>query len=128
MKYLKKGGRVTPAAAMIGSILKIKPILQIHGGRLDRYALVHNLTKAKMAMKTAVKKDLETAFATYAEREEMAIFVALTQNEDQAKSFCEELKKDFPDIPLLYCEPLPLSVSCHIGPGALAVCCTRIVK
>ena len=125
MKYLKKGGRVTPAAAMIGTILKIKPVLQIQGGKLDRYALVHNLVKAKIAMKTAIKNDLEKTFASYKEKGEMAIYVAHTQNLTQAEIFVEELKKEFPDIPVLYCEPLPLSVSCHIGPGALAVSCTR---
>lgn len=128
MKYLKKGGRVTPAAAMIGTILKIKPVLQIHGARLDRYALVHNTLKAKIAMKDAIKKDLETTFASFVEQGEMALYVAHTANEPLAKAFAEEVQALLPHIPVTYCDPLSLSVACHIGPNALAVACARFVK
>lgn len=128
MKYLKKGGRVTPAAAMIGSILKLKPILQIHGGKLDKYALVRGSLKAKDTMKAAMKKDLETELAEYVENGELALYVAHTNNAAEAEAFANELKSAFPNIPVTYCDPLSLSVSCHIGPGALAVACARFVK
>ena len=128
MKYLKKGGRVTAGAAMIGTILKIKPVLQIHGDKLDKYALVRGLQKAKETMKTAIKNDLEGEYAEYVQKGEMTISVAHTNCEADALAFAEELKTAFPNIPFRYCDPLSLSVSCHIGPGAVAVAITRIAK
>jgi hypothetical protein len=128
MKYLKKGGRVTPAAAAIGSILKIKPVLQIQGEKLDKFALARSLIKAKETMKNAIQKDLQARFKNFAENGEMTISVAHTANDEEAKIFVEELKGLFPDIPFRFSDPLSLSVACHIGPGALAVACTRVIK
>lgn len=128
MKYLKKGGRVTPAAAMIGSILKIKPVLQILGQRLDKFALARSLQKAKETMKVAIKNDLENRFSEFVKAGEMILDVAYTENDQEALAFCEELKTAFPNLILGNCHPLPLSISCHIGPGALAVATSRIVK
>lgn len=128
MKYLKKGGRVTPAAAAIGSILKIKPVLQIQGEKLDKFALARSLVKAKETMKNAIQKDLQTRFKTLTEKGEMTISVAHTANYEEAKIFVEELKDMFPDIPFRFSDPLSLSVACHIGPGALAIACTRVIK
>ena len=128
MKYLKKGGRVTPAAAMIGTILKLKPILQIHGERLDKYALARGSAKAKEMLKAALKNDLETTFAQYVQNGEMTISLAYTDNKDEALQFAEEIKALFPHIPFRFCDPLSLSVSCHIGTGALGLTCTRILK
>ncbi|MBQ8429749.1 MAG: DegV family protein [Clostridia bacterium] len=128
MKYLKKGGRVTPAAAMIGTILKIKPILQIHGEKLDKFALPRNSIKAREILKETLKKDFETAYAKYVEAGEMTISIAHSNNEAQAIAFAEELKKLFPNIPVCFIDPLSLSVACHIGPGSLGVAITRIVK
>ena len=128
MKYLKKGGRVTPAAAMIGTILKLKPILQIHGERLDKYALARGSAKAKETLKAAMKNDLETTFAKYVEKGEMNISLAYTDNKDEALQFAEEIKAMFPNVPFRFCEPLSLSVACHIGTGALGLTCTRILK
>ena len=128
MKYLKKGGRVTPAAAMIGTILKLKPVLQIHGAKLDKFALPRGILKAKEEMKAAMKKDMETKFAQYVENGEMALYVAHTNNGAEAQKFAEELKALFPNIPVTYCDPLSLSVSCHIGPGSLAVACAKFVN
>ena len=127
MKYLKKGGRVTPAAAAIGSILKIKPVLQIQGEKLDKFALARSLSKAKETMKAAIAKDLKTRFKAFADNGEMTVSVAHTANSEEAEIFVQELKETFPDVPFRYCDPLSLSVACHIGPGALAVACTRIV-
>ena len=127
MKYLKKGGRVTPAAAMIGSILKIKPVLQIHGEKLDRYMLARGNIKAREALKDALKKELETTFAEYTAKGEMCISVAYTDNLSEAEKFIAEFKAMMPNIPLHFTDPLPLSVSCHIGPGALGVSCSRFL-
>ncbi len=128
MKYLKKGGRVTPAAAAIGQILKIRPILQIHGGKLDKYALVRNEAKAKEVMKSAITKDLTERFGDYLLNGEMQLCVAHTNNQSKAEAFAKELRETFPTLPVRYCDPLPLSVSCHIGPYSLAVTCTRVLK
>lgn len=127
MKYLKKGGRVTPAAAMIGSILKIKPVLQIHGEKLDRYVLARGSIKAREALKEALKKDLETTFAEYTAKGEMCISVAYTDNPAETEKFIAEFKAIMPNIPVHFTDPLPLSVSCHIGPGALGVSCARFI-
>ncbi len=128
MKYLKKGGRVTPAAAAIGTILRLKPVLQIQGERLDKFAIARGLLKAKETMKTAIKNDLETRFKEFVKSGEMTISVAHTNTPAEAKAFAEELKSLFPNIPFRFCDPLSLSVSCHIGPGALAVAISRIIK
>ncbi|MBR7186653.1 MAG: DegV family protein [Clostridia bacterium] len=128
LKYLKNGGRLTPAAALIGTILRIKPVLQIQGEKLDAFKKVQTLRQAKAAMIAAIRKDFETRFQTLAERGEMMISVAHTANEKEANIFMEEIKEAFPGVPVLYCDPLSLVLSCHIGPGALAVACARILK
>ena len=128
MKFLKKGGRVTPAAAMIGSILKIKPILQIHGEKLDKYMLARGSIKAREILKEALKKDLEGKFAEYTIKGEMCVSVAYTDNPAEAEKFMAEFQEMMPDIPVHFNDPLPLSVTCHIGPGALGVACTHFMK
>ncbi len=128
LKYLKKGGRLTPAAALIGTILRIKPVLQIQGEKLDAFKKVNTLKKAKEVMIAAIKKDFETRFKALVEAGDMQISVAYTAEDAEAKIFAEELKEAFPNVPLCFIDPLSLSVSCHIGPGALAVACARIVK
>ena len=128
MKYLKKGGRVTPAAAMIGTILKLKPILQIHGDKLDKYALPRNMQKAKELIKDALRTDIENTYAHYAANGELELSVAYTKNEELGIQFIDELQKAFPQLPVRFCDPLSLSVSCHIGPGALGAAITRVIK
>lgn len=120
LKYLKKGGRLTPAVAAIGTLLKIKPVLQIQGEKLDQYAKVRKLTDAKTTMINAIKKDVETRFRQLRADGKLTLAVAHTQNFTEAEKFREELKAAFPDIGFTYIDPLSLSVSCHIGPGALA--------
>ena len=128
LKDLKKGGRLTPAAALIGTILKIKPVLQIQGEKLDAFKKVQTLKKAKDVMIAALRSDLETRFSEYVKNGEMTIAVAHTANDGEAALFGDELREAFPDIPLTFTDPLSLSVSCHIGPGALACACSRVVK
>lgn len=121
LKYLKKGGRLTPAVAAIGTLLKIKPVLQIQGEKLDQFKKVRKLADAKQVMTEAVRHDLETRFKELREAGKMSISIAHTQNEAEAAVFRDELISAFPDVPFTFCDPLSLSVSCHIGPGALAV-------
>lgn len=121
LKYLKKGGRLTPAVAAIGTLLKIKPVLQIQGEKLDQYAKVRKLADAKSTMINAVKHDMDTRFKELRNAGKMTLAIAHTQNDEEAKIFCDEIKAAFPDVEFTYIDPLSLSVSCHIGPGALAV-------
>ncbi len=127
LKYLKKGGRVTPAAAAIGTLLKIKPVLQIQGGKLDQYAKVMNEKVAKQKMIDAVKNDLNNRFKSLYKNGEMKIAVAYTNCEEKAKVFVQEIKEQIPDIELIAVDPLSLSVSCHIGSGSLAIACMRVL-
>lgn len=124
LKYLKKGGRLTPAVAMIGELLKIKPVLQIQGFKLDQYAKVRKLADAKTTMINAIKKDFETRFKDLVAAGKMTLAVAHTENFEEAEKFSHEIKEAFPNVKFTFINPLSLSVSCHIGPGALAVACS----
>ena len=126
LKYLKKGGRLTPAVAAIGTLLKIKPVLTIQGFKLDQYAKVRKLADAKTTMIKAIEKDLDTRFKEQRAAGKMVLAIAHTQNYEEAQVFAEELKSHFPDVEMTYVNPLSLSISCHIGPGALA--CAVSVK
>lgn len=128
LKYLKKGGRLTPAVALIGTILHIKPVLQIQGEKLDAFKKVTTIRKAKEVMIEALSHDLSTRFADLVQKGEMVIGVAHTNNYEAANLFKEELQTAFPSIPVDFVDPLSLSVSCHIGSGALACACYKIVK
>ena len=121
LKYLKKGGRVTPAGAMIGTVLNLKPILQIQGEKLDAYAKVRGKKQAKKTMIEALKKDRETRFKSAASRGEMCLAVAHTNSEKEALELADEVKRTFPDVSDFLFAPLSLSISCHIGSGALGV-------
>lgn len=121
LKYLKKGGRLTPAAALVGSILRIKPVLQIQGDKLDAYKKVHSLSQAKQVMIEAMRGDLNTRFKESVMQGKMRLFIAHTNFYAEAETFRKELEAIFPNIPVTLVDPLSLSVSCHIGPGALAV-------
>ena len=123
LKFLKKGGRLTPAAAAIGTLLKIKPVLQIQGERLDKYAQVRKMSDAKSTMIAAIKNDLETRFAKERAAGKMTLSVAHTQCPDEAIAFREEIISAFPDVEFTFVDPLSLSVAVHIGPGALAAAC-----
>jgi len=123
LKFLKKSGRLTPAVAAIGTLLKIKPVLQIQGQVLDKYAQVRKMSDAKRTMIDALKNDLEGRFAEYRKAGKMALGVAHTQNFEEANEFAKELKEAFPDCEVKFIDPLSLSVAVHIGPGALACGC-----
>lgn len=125
LKYLKKGGRITPAAAALGTILKIKPVLQIQGEKLDAFAKARTVNQAKSIMINALKKDIETRF--HNEKESLNIAVAHTENGEAAQILKEELQREFPDNDI-YIDHLSLSISCHIGPGSLAVACSKKIR
>lgn len=127
LKYLKKGGRITPAAAAIGTLLKIKPVLQIQGGKLDQYAKVMNEKVARQKMIDAVKNDLNNRFKAFYQNGEMKVAVAYTNCHEKAMSFVEEIKTQLPDVEIITADPLSLSVSCHIGSGSLAIACMRVI-
>lgn len=126
LKYLKKGGRITPAAAAFGTLLRIKPVLQIQGEKLDAFAKARTAKQAKTIMTDAIKKDMETRFDTEGNGDIVYLDIAYTNNREAAEEFKAEVQKLFPDVTAeMYINPLSLSVSCHIGPGALAVTCTK---
>ncbi|WP_394523032.1 DegV family protein [Lacrimispora sp. JR3] len=124
LEYLKKGGRITPAAALLGSFLRIKPVLTIQGEKLDAFAKARTMKQAKSLMVNAVKKDMEERFGD-PEGIHTSIAVAHSQNEEAALEFKRELEELFPKTGEIYVDHLSLSVSCHIGPGALAIACTK---
>ena len=124
LKYLKKGGLITPAAAALGTLLKIKPVLQIQGGKLDAFSKARTMKQAKTTMMTAIAADLTTRFED-PEAEHTWIAVAHTWNEEAAKEFVSELQSLYPKTREIISNPLSLSVACHIGPGALAVAVTK---
>lgn len=128
LKYLKKGGRITPAAAAIGTLLKIKPVLQIQGGKLDQYAKVLNEKTARIKMIEAIKKDLVTRFKDYDKKGQMRLYIAYTNCKDKAEIFAQEIRKEFPTTPLTFVDPLSLSIACHIGDGALAIATSRVIE
>lgn len=121
LKYLKKGGRITPAAALLGSALNLKPILQIQGEKLDAYKKVRGIKPAKKNMLKAIQNDIDTRFAKYQERGELKIHVAYTTGREEADLWYQEVKNAFPNIPVEFKDTLPLSIVCHTGPGVLAV-------
>lgn len=122
LKYLKKGGRITPAAATIGTVLNLKPVLQIQGEKLDAFAKVRGWKQAKKTMLDAIEKDLLHRFGG----KKMSLLAAYTCSAEEAKSWKEELEDRFPNY-TIDMDPLSLSVACHIGPGALAVACAKEV-
>ena len=126
LKYLKKGGRITPAAAAIGTVLNLKPVLQIQGEKLDAYAKVRGKKQAKRAMLKAMKKDWETRFPEFVVKGEMCLEAAYAGNPEEAEEFKKEIQEVFPGQEI-HMDPLSLSVACHIGHGALAVACARKV-
>lgn len=120
LKYLKKGGRITPAAASIGAVFNIKPVLQIQGGKLDAFAKVRGMKQARARMIEAVQSDLAGRFAG----SPVYLRGAYTCTEEEALEWKKQLEAAFPGQEI-YLDRLSLSVSCHIGAGAMAVVCCK---
>ena len=126
LKYLKRGGRVTPAAATIAAVLNIKPVLQIQGGKLDKFAKVLNVRSAKSKMIEAIKNDIESRFADLLKEGKLRISVAHTENYENALVFAQEMKQALPNVEFEYVDPLPLSIATHIGANSLACAVYRV--
>ena len=124
--YLKKGGRITPAAAALGTLLKLKPVLQIQGEKLDAFAKARTKSAGKSMMLQAIKNDIENRFGGFDEsaKECVTLHIAYTKDAEEAELWKQEVMEAVPGFRLKMA-PLSLSVACHIGPGALALACTR---
>ena len=124
LKYLKKGGRVTPAGAALGSVLNIKPVLQIQGEKLDAFAKVRGMKAARLKMLDAMEKDINERFAGH----KVHLLAAYTCTEEEAAGWKAQIEERFPQLELERIDPLSLSVSCHIGKGAMAIACSRVIE
>ena len=122
LKYLKKGGRITPAVAALGTALRLKPVLQIQGERLDAFTVAKTSKRGISKMLDAMQDDIEKRFGGI---ENVHMEVAHTCNEEAAAQFCDLIRERFGDVGEIMTDPLSLSVSCHIGPKALAIACTK---
>ena len=124
LEYLKKGGRITPAAAALGTILKLKPVLTIQGEKLDAFAKARTSSQGKKIMINAIKNDIEQRFGGM---DKVRLQMAYAYDEAAAAQWKEELEQEFKGMEIV-ANPLSLSVACHIGPGALAIACTKILS
>ena len=127
LKYLKKGGRITPAAAALGTVLRLKPVLQIQGEKLDAFAKARTINQGKNIMINAIRNDMINRFGG-ADPEACVIQMAHTHNDEMIQEFKKEVEEAFPGFIVSDVDPLSLSVSCHIGPGSLAIAVTKILK
>lgn len=126
LSYLKKGGRITPAAAALGALLKLKPVLQIQGEKLDAFAKARTIKQAKNIMIEAMKSDFQKRFDS-PDGTKMNLEIAYTFDKEAAEAFKAEVQEAFPNNEIVM-NPLSLSVSCHIGPGALAIACSKKIN
>lgn len=128
LEYLKKGGRITPAAAAIGSVLKLKPVLTIQGDKLDSFAKTRGMKSAFRTMLDAVKKDIDTRLSSLHENEILKIGIANTlMDPEKLEAFKADLQQHFPDMELFYL-PLTMSIGTHTGPGALGIGAVRYYR
>ena len=121
--YLKKGGRITPAAAAVGTLLRIKPVLQIKGERLDAFSKARTMNQGKNIMINAMKHDIDTLYGG-SDKENVRLYAVHGNVPDQFAEFSQEVRAAFPGI-RVQDDVLSLSIACHIGPGALAIACSR---
>ena len=121
LKYLKKGGRITPAVATLGDMLHLKPILSTRGQSFDKFAIALSIGQAKKKMIQQIQKELLTEFKEEYEQGKIALLVAYSKTKDEAVKFGKEIEAAFPNMKILYTDPLSLSVSCHTGAGALGI-------
>lgn len=127
LKYLKKGGRITPAAAALGSALRLKPVLQIQGEKLDAFTIARTKKQGVSKMLAAMEDDINRRFGGMENIQNIHLEVAHTNNEEAALEFVDLIKEKF-GVEEVIMNPLSLSVSCHIGPGALAIACSRAIE
>ena len=126
LEYLKKGGRITPAAAALGTLLKLKPVLQIQGEKLDAFAKARTVKQAKSIMIDSMKNDFAKRFQS-PDGKKMHLEMAYTNDKEEAEENKAEVQEEFPNNEIVM-DPLSLSVACHIGPGALAIACSKVIE
>lgn len=126
LKYLKKGGRITPAAAALGSALRLKPVLQIQGEKLDAFSIARTKKQGISKMLAAIEADINQRFGGMENIADIHLEVAHTHNEEAAKELVNTIREKF-GVEEVVMNSLSLSVSCHIGPGSLAVACTKAI-
>ncbi len=122
--YLKKGGRITPAAAALGTLLRLKPVLQIQGEKLDAFAKARTSAQGKSIMINAIKNDIENRFGGL-DKMNVTLMLAYTENREAVEELKKEVEAAIPGCKIEFVYPLSLSVACHIGPGAIAIAMTQ---
>lgn len=127
LTYLKRGGRITAAAAALGTALRLKPVLQIQGEKLDAFTIARTKKQGVAKMLDAMESDIEERFGGMENIDNIYLEAAHTDNEEAACKFVEEIRERFGVKGEVVCNPLSLSVSCHIGPGSLAIACSRAI-
>lgn len=120
LEYLKKGGRITPAAAAVGTILHIKPILKVDTGLIDSFKKTRGMKKARKEMLEVLEHDMKTVFKEYYENGQIHLLMASSADEETTQSWLEEIQEYFPGVEVMG-DHLSLGISCHTGPGTLGV-------
>ncbi|MBQ1189364.1 MAG: DegV family protein [Lachnospiraceae bacterium] len=123
LEYLKRGGRVTPAAAAIGSVLNIKPVLKLETGKLDSFKKCRGFSKVKKTMIEAMKQEMDTRFADALADGQLRLLAASSADKEETENWVKEIEDAFPGMKV-FCDPLSLGVSCHTGAGALGIGCS----
>ena len=126
LKYLKKGGRITPAAAAFGSALRLKPVLTIQGEKLDAYAIAKTKKQGVKKMLAAIEDDINKRFGGTDHMENIHMEIAHTKNPEAAEDLKQQIIEKF-GVPEADLYPLSLSIACHIGPGSIAVACSKVI-
>lgn len=126
LKYLKKGGRITPAAAAFGSALRLKPVLTIQGEKLDAYAIAKTKKQGVKKMFAAIEDDINKRFGGTDHMENIHMEIAHTKNPEAAEDLKQQIIEKF-GVTEVDLYPLSLSIACHIGPGSIAVACSKVI-
>lgn len=120
LEYLKKGGRISAAAAAVGTLLNIKPILQLTTGKLESYKKARGMMKAKEIMLESIRSDLAIRFADAQSRGDVHLLAAGSASPEETAKWIAQIEAAFPGMPVLY-DDLSMGVSCHSGEGALGI-------
>ena len=126
LKYLKKGGRITPAAAALGSALRLTPVLPIQGAKLDACAIAKTKKQGVKKMLSAIEDDINSRFGGVDHMENIHMEIAHTKNPEAAEELRQQIIEKF-GVKQVDLYPLSLSIACHIGPGSLAVACSKVI-
>lgn len=127
LEFLKKGGRITPATAAIGTVLNIKPVLKFDVGTLDTYAKCRGFNNSKKTMLDAMHKQFDTTFKEAYDKNEVYLLAASSAPDEVTKKWIQDIEASFPNMPVM-CDNLSLSLSCHIGYGGLGIACSCMPK